>query len=124
MLVHTFNVLISQGSSDLAESAMKLSCNHPYIGVVMYDSSIFFCVVAERIVLASSSTFLSSLMSLIAAYYAFDISYPTHLHPADKHLLEGLKDILLLFYHKALIPELSVPRHTSKQPIQEPFLSQ
>ena len=43
---------------------------------------------------------------------------------ADKHFWEGLKDILLLFYHKALLPELAVPRHTSKQPIQEPFLSQ
>ena len=35
---------------------------------------------------------------------------------------KGIYDKLKDFYYRAILPELALPRHPSKQPIREPFL--
>ena len=41
----------------------------------------------------------------------------------DFHFWKEVQPKLILFYNKAILPELAVPRHITKQPIREPFLS-
>ena len=60
----------------MSEQAKKLSNNFPYIGLVAGDNTLSFFVIAERVVLLSSSSFLKVLRGLMAAYYSFNIQYP------------------------------------------------
>ena len=66
-----------QNCSDVSAKAMTVATNHPYIAFVPSDSTVQFCVTAERNVLTKSKYFQSSLSSLIAAYHTFGIEYPT-----------------------------------------------
>ena len=72
--------------------------NHPYIGVVAGDATVQFFVIAERNVLVRSKSFQSSLKSLIAAYYAFGICYPTATKAPlifIQHFLLNIKEVKL-----------------------------
>lgn len=66
-----------QASSDISATAKSVAYNHPYIAFVPSDAAVQFCVIAERNVVVTSKYFQSALFSLIAAYYAFGIEYPT-----------------------------------------------
>ena len=65
--------------SDVSAKAVTVATNHPYIAFIPCDSTVQFCVIAERNVLTTSKYFQSSLSSLVAAYYiyTFGIEYPT-----------------------------------------------
>ena len=65
-----------QNCSDVSAKAMAVATNHPYIAFIPSDSTVQFCVIAERNVLTKSKYFQCSLSSLIASYYAFGIEYP------------------------------------------------
>lgn len=66
-----------QNCSDVSAKAVTVATNHPYIAFIPCDSTVQFCVIAERNVLTTSKYFQSSLSSLVAAYYTFGIEYPT-----------------------------------------------
>ena len=56
-----------------------MSNNFPYIGLVAGDSSLSFYIIAERLVLLSSTSFLKVLKGLMAVYCSFNIQYPQSL---------------------------------------------
>jgi hypothetical protein len=66
-----------QHCSDVSAKAMTVVTNHPYIAFIPSDSTVQFCVIAERNVINKSKYFQCSLTSLIASYYTFGIEYPT-----------------------------------------------
>ena len=50
--------------------------NAPYIAVCLGDMSCELFVMCERIPFAQSTDFVSVLISLIGAYFVFNIAYP------------------------------------------------
>lgn len=66
---------------DLDAEIRKIPHNHPYIAAVIASKSISFFLVAERIVICENSSFIYSLLTLIATYYTFDMQYPQPLSP-------------------------------------------
>ena len=80
-----------QASSDISAKAKTVGYNHPYITFVPSNAAVQFCVIAERNMMVKSKYFQSSLLCLIAAYYAFGMEYPT----ANKAYLVFVQHYLL-----------------------------
>lgn len=80
-----------QNCSDVSAKARTVAINHPYIAFIPSDSSVQFCIIAERNILTQSKYFQNSLSSLIASYYAFGIEYPV----SNKHCLIFVEYFLL-----------------------------
>ena len=64
---------------NLDEAAMALSENHPYVGLVMGGDTLEAYMVVERHVLERVES-SSILTGLIAAYFAFNMTYPKALY--------------------------------------------
>ena len=59
----------------------KITENHVYIAVVTSDSSIQVHLTAERCLFGKAKSTINVIVSLIGAYFAFDIAYPQTLYP-------------------------------------------
>ena len=79
---------------NLDETAMTVTDNHPYLGVVVGDASIEAYLVVERHVLDKVDA-SSCLVGLIAAYFAFNMTYPKSLYAVlifIQHFLLNIRD--------------------------------
>ena len=61
---------------DLEETVEKVPQNHPYIAVLLGDSSLQIFIVAERIVLCECEVFSDAVTALVATYFTFNIWVP------------------------------------------------
>lgn len=83
-----------QMDNNLDESAMAVSENHPYLGIVLGGTSLQVFVIVERCVLEAVVS-SSALSGLIAAYFAFNMTYTKPLYPLlifIQHFLLGIRD--------------------------------
>ena len=62
------------------EAVLGLDENHGYIAVMMGDSAIDTHLVVECCVLASTSSPITLLSSLLGIYFTFNIAYPKTLY--------------------------------------------
>ncbi|CAI8010495.1 hypothetical protein GBAR_LOCUS6926 [Geodia barretti] len=74
-LVHRFS-----NEPDLDEAVKKIAENHVYICVVNSDSSIQVHLTAERCLFGKAKSPINVIVSLIGAYFAFNIAYPKALY--------------------------------------------
>ena len=65
----------------------KCKFNFPYTGVIGYE----YVTIAERITVCTCSSLVEALATTVAAYYSFNIQYPSCLKP------------VLIFVEKILI---------------------
>ena len=80
---------------DLDREVQKINQNFPYLVLVTENSSVQLFLVAERLVLHECSSFMSGLLSLIAAYFTFNIEYPKPLYAPCifiQHIVFNIKD--------------------------------
>ena len=88
-----------QMDQDLDTAAMKLSENHPYLGVVLGGTSLELYLIVERRILEAVDT-TSLFTALIGSYFAFNMSYPKSLYP----LLIFIQHFLLVIRDKQPLP--------------------
>ena len=82
--------------SDLKESISREPSNIPYLAIII-DSGLLIQMhlIAERIILDSTTSVVKGMCGLIAAYFAFNIIYPPSLCPMlifIQHILMGVVD--------------------------------
>ncbi len=80
---------------DIVEQANEIGDNYPYLVLVSGDSNFEFVVICERVILSKPSNLLDSVVTLIGAYFSFNIEYPTQLKGIliyTQHLLLDIKD--------------------------------
>ena len=79
---------------NLDEDAIALSENYPYLDIVLGGTSLQVFVIVERCVLEAVVA-SSALYALIAAYFAFNMTYTKPLYPLlifIQHFLLGVQD--------------------------------
>ena len=79
---------------NLDETAMALSENHPYLGLVLGGTSLELYLIVERHVLEAVEA-SSVFTGLIASYYTFNMTYPKQVYPVlifIQQFLLGIQD--------------------------------
>ena len=84
---------------NLDEAAVAVSENHPYLGLVLGGTSLEVYLVIERCVLEAVGA-SSSFTGLIAAYFAFNMTYPKALYA----VLIFIQHFLLIIQDKQPLP--------------------
>ncbi len=80
---------------DLQEEVQKVAQNFPYLAVVTGNTSVQVFVIAERLVLTESFSFVKAILSLISAFFVFNVEYPKPLYPVCillQHYIFCIKD--------------------------------
>ena len=67
--------------ADLDKEVMNLRENHPYIALVIGGASLQTFLTAERQILEPLKKGSTTLISLIAVYFTFNMTYPKQLYP-------------------------------------------
>ena len=94
--------LLLQNEPDLDEAVRKITENHVYIAVVTSDSSIQVHLTAERCLFGKAKSPINLIVSLIGAYFAFDIAYPKALY----QLCIFIQHFVLRIVDKQKVPEI------------------
>ncbi len=86
---------ILQASSSIESQTAAVQLNSPYLAVVIGDMSCEMYVICERVPIAQTSDCVSALISLIAAYFTFNMQYLTSFKSVLiflQHIIFELKD--------------------------------
>ena len=91
-----------QNESYLDDALRRIPENHVYICLVTGDSSIQVYVAAERLLLGTVKNPMYILISLIGAYFTFNIVYPKPLHA----ILIFIQHFILNIIDKQKVPDI------------------